>query len=212
MSSGEQIGLIRERMSGRSFLKKIAVGCAILVVSAAVSAGPLEDGQAAYLRGDYSAAFRYWRVGADQGSSDAQTLLGTLYDHGKGTPINHVEAAKWFRKAAQQGNARAQYYLAASYAAGNGVPKDFAAAASWARKSADQGNPKAQFSLGLLYSNGLGVPLDNVKAHMWFSLAAAVGEKDAEEKRREVSAKMSSEQMAKARKLAREWLQRHPRN
>ena len=48
------------------------------------SAGPLEDGVAAYQEGDYATAMSYWRPLADQGNAEAQASLGMMYLKGQG--------------------------------------------------------------------------------------------------------------------------------
>jgi uncharacterized protein len=52
------------------------------VCSTVVFAGPLEDGQAAYNRGDYATALKLFRPLAEQGNADAQNNLGWLYERG----------------------------------------------------------------------------------------------------------------------------------
>jgi hypothetical protein len=80
-----------------------------------VVAGPLDDGDAAYGKGDYATALRLWRPLAEQGNAPAQSNLGVMYLDGKGVPRNYAEAAKWFRLAADQGRAKAQNNLGAMY-------------------------------------------------------------------------------------------------
>ena len=41
----------------------------------------------------------------------AQTLLGMMYQNGKGVPQNDAEAVQWYRKAADQDQAGAQFNL-----------------------------------------------------------------------------------------------------
>ena len=87
-------------------------------------AGPLEDGLAAALAGDYPTAMRLWRPLADQGNAIAQRNLGNMYANGRGVPQDYAEAMKWYRKAADQGNAPAQLNLGIMYDLGQGVPQD----------------------------------------------------------------------------------------
>jgi TPR repeat protein len=47
-----------------------------------VFADPLEDGQAAYNRGDYATALKLLRPLAEQGNATAQNNLGWMYDQG----------------------------------------------------------------------------------------------------------------------------------
>ena len=76
----------------------------------------------------------------------------------------------------------------------------------WFRLAAAQGIALAQFKLGFMYKAGEGVPQDYVQAHKWFNLAASRGNPSALARRIEISQEMSSEQIAEAQKLAREWL------
>jgi hypothetical protein len=54
-----------------------------------------------------------------------------------------------------------------------------------------------------------GVPRDIVLAHMWSSLAAAQGHKSAQENRDNAAELMTPNQIAEARRLAREWMAKH---
>jgi TPR repeat protein len=69
--------------------------------------------------------------------------------------------------------------------------------------------PDALFELGMLYATGRDVAADLVSAHKWFNLAAARGNRSALSYRVELAREMSSDQIAEAQKLAREWLQTH---
>ena len=79
----------------------------------------------------------------------------------------------------------------------------------WYRLAADQGYASAQFNLGVMYGTGEGVPQDYVAAHMWFNLAAAQSSGDDREHfveaRETAAALMTSEQIAEAQRLSREW-------
>ena len=69
------------------------------------------------------------------------------------------------------------------------------------RLAADQGDAAARDSLGVMYEHGRGVPQDDVQAHMWFNLAAAQWDKN----RDRVEKNMTSQQIAQAQELARNW-------
>jgi TPR repeat protein len=75
--------------------------------------------------------------------------------------------------------------------------------------AAQTGAPDALFELGMLYATGRDVAADLVVAHKWFNLAAARGNQTALTHRVELAREMSAEQVARAQKLAREWLQTH---
>jgi hypothetical protein len=122
----------------RAFRLIVAALIVAIGLTGSVAAGPLEDGAAAYGRGDYATALRMWRPLADQGSAIAQFNLGLMYENGQAVPRDYAAAANWYRKAVDQGNASAQANLGFMYANGEGVPRDYAAAASWYRKAAER--------------------------------------------------------------------------
>ena len=119
--------------------------------------------------------FKATKIKAEQGDAEAQSLLGAMYNEGKGVLKNYAEAAKWFRKAAEQGNDWAQNNLGNMYDKGMGVPKNYEEAVKWFRKAAEQGLVVAQGVLGLMYAKGEGVPQDVVEAYAWFLLLKANG-------------------------------------
>ncbi len=142
-------------------LALIAVLCAgfTLGLTAPAWAG-VDEGVAAYKRGDYATALREFRPLAERGDAKAQYGLGVMYLNGQGVPQDSAEVVKWHRKAAEQGYAKAQYNLGFMYINGLGVPRDYAEAAKWYRKAADQRDAKAQYILGVMYINSLGVTQD----------------------------------------------------
>ena len=73
------------------------------------------------------------------------------------------------------------------------------------RAAADAGDGRAMLALGRLHLQGLGVLQDYVQAHKWFNLAASRGEPAAVQERNALAAKMTVEERAEARKLARAW-------
>ena len=91
----------------------------------------LDEGVAAYDRGDYATALREWRPLAEQGNANAQVNLGLMYDNGRGVPQDYAEAMRWFRKAAEQGHAGAQIFLGVMYDMGQSVPQDYVRAHMW---------------------------------------------------------------------------------
>jgi TPR repeat protein len=72
--------------------------------------------------------------------------------------------------------------------------------------AAQSGAADALFELGMLYATGLDVEADLVVAHKWFNLAAMRGNRAALARRIELAREMTSNQIAQAQKLAREWL------
>ena len=76
---------------------------ALALSAAPVSAGVWENAVAAYQRGDYAEAVKWYRKAAEQGHARAQYSLGFMYYNGRGVPQDYAEAMKWYRKAADQG-------------------------------------------------------------------------------------------------------------
>ena len=137
----------------------------------------LEDGFAAYGKGDYAAAVSWYRKAAEQGYADAQFNLGVMYAKGAGVPQDYAMALPWYRKAADQGVASAQLGLGLMYAAGGGgVPRDYTQAHMWLNLAA------ARFD------------------------ASEKESRDTAVKNRDlVAAEITAAQIAEAQKLAREW-------
>ncbi len=59
----------------------------------------LDEGVAAFKRGDYATALREWRPLAEQGNAASQALLGGMYGLGRGVPQDYVQAHVWINLA-----------------------------------------------------------------------------------------------------------------
>ena len=196
-------------------IRRVALAAALAMALASAlpaTAQTFEEALAAYERGDYDAAYRGFRSLAEQGDAIAQNNLGAMYDLGAGVPQDYAEAVKWYRRAAEQGDANAQNNLGAMYGTGEGVPQDYAEAVKWYRRAAERGDANAQGNLGFMYANGRGVPQDYVRAHMWSNLAVSrfsATEKErrerAERNRDRAARHLSSAEIARAQRMAREW-------
>jgi uncharacterized protein len=189
-----------------------AWGLLALMLSGAAFAAPFEDATSAYRRGDYEKAMELIRPLAERGDVRAQFNLATMHYNGEGVSQNHQEAAKWFRMAAEKGDAQAQRYLGFMYAHGQGVARDDREAVKWYGLAAEQGDAEAQVNLGVMYSSARGTAQNYVQAHKWFSLAAERFPASEREKKDQavknteaLAQRMSPDQIAEARRLAREW-------
>jgi hypothetical protein len=122
---------------------------------------------------------------------------------------NYETAGRLMRPLATKGEAPAQFIL--GYA--NFINLNYPAALKWYQRAAGQGYADAQNTLGEMYLGGLGVQQSTMQAYVWFSLAAAnndpLSEKetrdDAAHNRDLAGAKMTTEQIAEARRLISEW-------
>jgi len=176
-----------------------------LISSSSSMAGDLENGVAAYNRLDAGTAWRLLQPLAERGDAGAQALVGNMYARALGVTYDGAEAVRWWRRAAEQGDASAEEELATAYFFGDGVQLDHSEAAKWFRKAAQQGKVFAQTCLASLYERGEGVPRDLALAHMWLNLAAAQGQPVAKVELDRLASKMTSGEVAEARRLARGW-------
>ena len=109
--------------------------------------------------------------------------------------------ARVFTVLAEQGDSDAQPEPRANSANDSSESQDVA---EWSRKAAG-GEYYAQFYLGRMYKNGEGIGQDNARAHFWFSLAAAQGFRLARTQRDILARQMSTDEIAEAERLMREW-------
>ncbi len=123
----------------------------------------------------FDLAITWLRSVALQNKPEAQFLLGYLYEHGKGLPLDYSKAADNYRRAAVQGYPPAENNLGSLYHYGKGLPQDKALAFHWYQASALHGNPAAQQNLGTFFYLGYGTPTDFMEAVKWFRAAADQG-------------------------------------
>lgn len=109
---------------------------------------------------------------ANQGYSEAQDLLGSLYFKGNLIPQDHSVAHDWWLKAAKKQNPNAQNSLGYMYLTGNSVAKNEKEALFWFNLAAEQGHTIAQLNLGNMYLQGRVVEQDLTKACEWNEKAA----------------------------------------
>ena len=75
----------------------------------------------------------------------AQTVLGFLYEVGRGVEQDYGTAARWYRKAAEKDEPTAQYRLGVFYEQGLGVDADPSLAREWYERAAESGfDPASQ--------------------------------------------------------------------
>ena len=147
----------------------------IAVLSCSLQAQTYEEGRQAYIQGKYREAFKILQPLAVEGDSEAQKMLGIMYDYGHGVKANSEKALEWYLKSAEQGQPAVQYQVGAKYFRGDGVKQDYAEAARWWEMAANGGQVDAQFNLGLMYFRGLSIEADDVRAAGLFAQAAEQG-------------------------------------
>ena len=167
------------------------------------SAGPYEDGDAAFHQKDYAAAMQHWKPIAAAGHAGAQLGVATLYYGGHGVVQDYAQAYAWCTKAADQGDMKAKYILVAMHRDGKGADKNLSLAVALFREAAEHDVQGAQYSLGMMYLTGEGVPTDYREAYYWLGLAAGTDGKEnaqlratASYLRDQAAGKLSAEQVA----------------
>ena len=107
---------------------------------------------------------------------------------------------------ARDGDVKAQYELATAMLEGHGLPKSEGDGIQLLTQSANQGFLRAQHLLAQhLYENPRGGTPDYVNAYKWFALAQRGGEKHCDEPLKEITAKMTPEQLAEAQARVDAW-------
>lgn len=98
---------------------------------------------------------------------------------------------------ANAGDAQAQFKLSQEFFSGANLPKDESQGFAYLEKAAKQGLPQAQFAMGeYLSSHGN----DLATAYVWYALAQKNRYKHSDKKMKELANKMTSEQLAEARR------------
>lgn len=156
--------------------------------------------------GRFAEAMIFVRLAAEQGYAAAERNVGYLYYRGKIVPQDDAQAFRWFRQAAEQGHALAQHDLGKMYERGHGTSRNQTEAANWYRKAAERMFTRAQHSLAYMYQAGSGVPKDRVEALKWFTIAATLGDDYSGWIGRLAALHMSADEVARAQRLARDWL------
>jgi TPR repeat protein len=132
----------------------------------------------AYLRGsdglnqNFSKAFEWFQMSANQGHVEALLELGNAFYSGAGVDRNLNRAFEIYLQAAEHGNADAQNIVGAMYGKGVGVSQSYENAVKWLKLAGCQGHPVAQNSLGLCYLYGNGVNKDLFEALSWLNSSA----------------------------------------
>ena len=156
----------------------LAIALSLLLCAAAprVFAQDYDAGRAAYINGDYARALEILKPLAEDGNSEAQKLLGIMYDYGHGVKVDPKRALEWYTKSAEQGDPAVQFKVGAKYFRGDGAERNYKEAAKWWELAANGGQGDAQFNLGLMYFRGLGVKHDDARAVELFRRAAEHGD------------------------------------
>lgn len=163
-------------------------------------------------------AVEWFSKAAAQGHADSQFYLGTISYNGQYLPRNYEKAFNWFSLAAAQGHRNAKTNLGVMYKNGEGIPKDPKKAFEIFSETAELGDKTAQIYLAGMYYFGETVPVDDVAAYKWATIADQIDLKNAKgnyavavvSHTAPIRARMTSQQLAKAKELVSEWLRKYP--
>ena len=86
--------------------------------------------------------------------------------------------------------------------------RDFETAYKMFVPLAEKGHAAAQLILGMMYFKGAGIEKNIVQADKWLLISEKLGQEAGKKNRIFVERQMNSDQISKARKLAKGWLQK----
>lgn len=172
-------------------------------------------------------SYKWYLAAAKQGSLEAQLEVGLFLYYGNGVKADDEESFLWMKKAALQENSSAQFYLGLFYNDGIGVRSDYKKAKEWFLKSAKSKNLGAEtflkafngdtlsmLKLSSLYYNGEVLRKNLVKAYAWNKAVFDLNIKSEDKPVVLKSSKLglTKEEVSKAAKLAKEYLDRIKKN
>ncbi len=156
-----------------------------------------------YYTGDGIAADKHVAAGwlmeaAKRGNAQALYTVARMYDLGDTLPQDADKALIFYKEAALKGQPQAQDAIGRSFYTGEGVAKDLVVARKWFEAAASGGDDDAMFNLAVMLAHGEGGDQDLALAYVWFTLAARSGNDKGDAAAREISAKMTPADKAKA--------------
>jgi uncharacterized protein len=172
------IGHLLSQSWGPTWMR-VSITILLLMISEVAIAGPLEEADSAFNRGDFGLARNGYSELANQGDRIAQFKLGVLYDEGNGVDKNSREAIRWYCISSAQGFPEAAYNLGRLYQDGRGIPQNFERARQWYLMATGRGETKAAVNLGVMNASGEGGRRDYRTAIGWFLFAAQRGDERA---------------------------------
>jgi hypothetical protein len=152
---------------------------------------------------DKKAAADWLYHAARRGNANALYALGRMYDLGDTLPADPQKAVVYYKEAALKGQPEAQNALGLLFYTGEIVGKDQVVARKWFLQAAKGGNADAMFNLGVMMVDGEGGDKDLVLAYVWFRLADEMGLEKAGAAAKELEARLTPEDRARAGALLR---------
>jgi len=97
----------------------------------------VESGREAFVKRDFSTAFKHWLPLAEKGNSDVAATIAVMFHTGTGVEQSYEKAFYWYKKAAEKGNVAAQANLGVMYAKGTGTKRDYVESYAWYSAAAE---------------------------------------------------------------------------
>ncbi len=153
---------------------------------------------------------RWHLAAADQDHRGSQVELCKSYFREGGDRTSVGNASRWCGAAAQKGDPEASLRMANMYSQGRGVARDRDEANRLYRAAAEGGVAEAQVIVGLDYADDENLPVDLVESYRWLTLASNASTSGADltdviELRESVRTRLSTDQLAEARRMVLEW-------
>ena len=115
-------------------------------------------------------AFQWYLRAAQNGWTDAQTLVGDSYLYANGVNEDFQQAYEWLTKAAKMGDSNAEFSLGFMFLMGKGKAKDVSSAISWFKKAANKDHLMSINKLAWIHATSAHKAFRNVKkAKFWAS-------------------------------------------
>lgn len=133
----------------------------------------------AFQRGWYLTSLSLATKQAEAGITSSKTLLGVLYETGRGIPQDLELAASWYELASNDGDPKAALRLGLLYLSGAGIEADKKKAAEQLQKAAAADIPEALYNLALLHQEGRVLPNDPEQIKTLLERASETGDVDA---------------------------------
>ena len=168
-------------MSQTGFLRHSVIvwlitSCLLSITIEGAQAGPVEEGDRAFLQGHIEAAIQLWTPPATQGSAEAQYRLSQVYLSGNGVARDLELGLKWLSLAAERHYPPALIDLADLKLDPRNVMYQPDEAIDLLRDAAGQGVVQAQRQLGKLYREGKAVSQDFTESLHFYRIAAQRGD------------------------------------
>jgi hypothetical protein len=159
---------------------------------------------------DPSESERWHLAAAGQDHRGSQSELCKTYFSQRVDLASVGNASRWCSAAARQGDPEASFLMANLYSQGRGVQRDRDEANRLYRTAAEGGVAQAQVIVGLDYADDENLPVNLVEAYRWLTIASSASTggadlTDVAELRESVRTRLSTEQLAEARRMVLEW-------